>query len=88
MKVYKEFKTKLDNLDRIEIPKEYKESLKINGQEEVEILLDDETIIMKKIGRSCDFCNCNDERNLSKFKGKYICYNCYKELFERIHIAI
>lgn len=30
MKVYKENKTKLDDLDRVEIPKEYKENLKID----------------------------------------------------------
>lgn len=40
-----------------------------------------------KIPKKCSFCNCSNEE-MSKFKGKYLCYNCYKELFERIHIKI
>ena len=40
-----------------------------------------------KIPKKCSFCNCSNEK-MSKFKGKYLCYNCYKELFERIDIKI
>lgn len=40
-----------------------------------------------EIPKKCSFCNCSNEE-MSKFKGKYLCYNCYKELFERIHIKI
>lgn len=53
--------------------------------EEIETTLDGLNKV--EIPKKCSFCNCSNEE-MSKFKGKYLCYNCYKELFERIHIKI
>ena len=45
----KGIKRKLDNLGRVVLPKEFRESLKLNKNEEVEIYLLQEGIYIKKV---------------------------------------
>ena len=71
----------LDNLGRITIPKELRESRDINLKDILEIFIDDNKIILRKYQLKC--CLCDSPDNTIKFKEKLICRDCIDNLCKR-----
>ena len=65
---------KLDEVGRIIIPKEIREHLDIHNKDLIDIYVNAENIVLKKINPNCIFCGKNE--NLIKFKEKFICSSC------------
>ena len=68
----------VDELGRIVIPKEARKKLNIDTKDPIEIYLDDNSIVLKKVEANCIFCGENE--NLIKYKGKLICQKCLNDL--------
>lgn len=64
----------IDELGRIVLPIEIRKSLDLYEKDEMEILRDKNTIVLKKRENSCTLCKAKD--NLNKINEKYICNNC------------
>lgn len=71
----------LDNLGRVVIPKEMRKLLSIEVGDAVEIIKDKNTVILKKYGNRCVFCDSED--GVVEFNGSYICNKCRKALVKR-----
>ncbi len=69
---------KVDELGRVVIPKETRELLFIDEGDSLEIFKDDKEIILKKYAPGCTFCG--NMKNLTQFKGVYICDECMDDL--------
>ena len=69
---------KIDELGRIVLPIEIRNTLDIKAKDSIEIFVDDDKIILKKYQPSCIFCG--DAKNITNYRGKNICPNCLKEL--------
>lgn len=69
---------KVDELGRIVIPKELRNSLGIDVKDPIEIFVEGEFIMLKKYEPSCSFCG--EARDLKEFNGKKICANCLEEI--------
>ena len=73
---------KVDELGRIVIPIETRETLFIAIKDPLEIFIDEEanrkSLIFKKYLTGCIFCNVTD--NCIPFKNKLICRNCLSEI--------
>ena len=69
---------KVDELGRIVLPAELRNSLGIEKRHPLEIYVDSEYIILKKYQPDCIFCG--DVQNVSQYKGKNICQSCLAEL--------
>lgn len=65
---------KIDELGRVIIPIEYRQSLGINDSERLEIILKSDRIEIKKPTISCIFCNAGVD--LVKIGNKAICRSC------------
>ena len=68
------FVRKIDELGRIVLPIEIRQSLDIKEKDPLEIFMKDDGVFIKKDIPSCVFCNSNT--NLKTFSEKYICKNC------------
>lgn len=68
----------IDELGRIVVPKEMRRSLDIAAEDPVEILLEGDSIRLRKYQTSCVFCG--SAEGLSEFKGKTFCRACLDEL--------
>ena len=68
----------IDQLGRIVLPKELRESLNIGPKDSLEVFIENEKIILKKYAPNCCFCGNDEDMNL--FYGKLICRNCVKKL--------
>ena len=69
---------KVDELGRIVVPIELRNKLNINVRDEVEIYVENNSIILKKFEPDCIFCG--NTSSLINFKEKLICQNCLKHL--------
>ena len=67
---------KLDELNRITLPKEFETSLGLGKRQPLEIYVDGETIVLKKYepNNKCIFCGSGDK--LIKHVGRNVCQNC------------
>ena len=68
----------VDELGRIVIPKEMRTKMNISSSDPIEIYVEGDKIILKKVENACLFCGSSD--SLSEFKGKMICQGCIGEL--------
>lgn len=68
---------KVDELGRIVLPKELRDTLDINEKDALEIYVDGAMVILKKYEPACIFCS--DARDVVAYKGKNICPNCMAE---------
>lgn len=68
---------KLDDLGRLVIPMEFRRTLEIEYKTLIEIYVDSDRIILQKYKPSsaCIFCGSTDE--VTSFKGKNICNECF-----------
>ena len=69
---------KVDELGRIVLPKELRETFKIDHKDPLEIYVDGDCIILRKYEPACIFCQ--SENDIVIFKGKKICKICAKEM--------
>lgn len=74
------FVRKIDELGRIVIPVEVRQTLNIREKDPLEISLINNGIFMKKNIPACIFCNSTSE--LKDFFNKYICKDCIFKLKE------
>ena len=68
----------IDELGRIVIPKEIRNALDMRPKDEIEIYIEDGSMIMRKVQPSCALCG--NTQDLSAFSGKNICSDCLKKL--------
>lgn len=69
----------VDGLGRIVLPIEIRRNLDIHERDELEIYLEGDRIILRKAEMNCVFCG--GSRGLSEYKGKNICRECVKHLY-------
>ena len=69
---------KIDELGRIVLPKELRNTLNIQDRAPLEIFVKDNYIMLQKYEPSCIFCGNSDSVN--SFKGKNICKSCITEI--------
>ncbi len=69
---------KVDELGRIVLPAEIRQSMDINVRDALEIFTDEGRIILQKYQPSCIFCNNAD--NIIYFSNKRICTECLEKL--------
>ena len=74
------FVRKIDELGRIVIPIEIRQTLDIKEKDPLEIFFKDNGIFIKKNVISCVFCNSNID--LKNFSEKHICKKCINKLKE------
>lgn len=72
---------KIDELGRIVLPIELRNSMDLSPKDTLEIFVDDEKIILKKYQPACIFCGNAD--NIKFFYDKRICEDCLKKLKEK-----
>jgi len=73
---------KVDELGRVVIPIELRRTLGIDEKDALEIYVDHEKIILKKYEPACVFCG--NAENVQVFKGKNVCSDCMKSMFEAV----
>ena len=65
---------KIDELGRIVLPIEIRNTMDIKNRDSIEIFVSDDKIILKKYEPACLFCGNADD--VTFFKGKLICKDC------------
>lgn len=70
----------VDELGRIVLPIELRNTLDINIRDGLEIYTDENKILLKKHVVGCVFCG--EMNNTETFKGKEICSGCKKNLID------
>ncbi len=71
---------RVDQLGRIVLPKELRQTLNIDKKDPMEIYVEDETVILKKYEPGCTLCSSVD--GLVSYKGKNVCEKCIEKLKE------
>lgn len=78
----------VDQLGRIVLPKSLRQERGIEPQDDVEILVDGDSIILQKYVPGCVFCSNHD--GLTLFKGKLVCLACTNSIKQvassRLHV--
>ena len=69
----------VDGLGRIVLPIEIRRNLDIQERDQLEIYLEGDRIILCKSESACIFCG--STRGLSEYKGKNVCRECVKHLY-------
>ncbi|MEN8112754.1 MAG: AbrB/MazE/SpoVT family DNA-binding domain-containing protein [Actinomycetota bacterium] len=70
---------KIDDLGRIVIPAETRRLLSISEGDELEIGVEDEAIVIRKLEASCVFCGATED--VTPFKGRGVCRDCRQSAF-------
>lgn len=68
----------IDNLGRIVIPALMRKAYKMEKNDDVELIMDNDAIIMRKYQPGCIFCG--KIHGLEMFKGQLICKECLEEM--------
>lgn len=69
----------VDGLGRIVLPIEIRRNMDIQERDQLEIYLEGERIILRKCETACVFCG--GTRGLADYKGKNVCRECAKNLY-------
>ena len=72
---------KVDELGRIVLPKELRQTLHISDRDPIEIFVDNSSIILQKYEPACMFCNSTS--NMVQYKGRNICKDCLVAIEEK-----
>ncbi len=70
----------LDSLGRVVLPIELRRSLNIAPKDLLEIMVDGNTVVLRKYEASCSFCG--SDGRLVSYRGKLICRRCLREIKE------
>ncbi len=69
---------RIDPMGRIVIPKEYRDKLKMSEHDPVEVLLMNNSLVVKKTSTACAFCGTSDD--LLDFEDGMICLGCAEKI--------
>ena len=69
---------KMDTLGRIVVPIEMRRILDISSKDDIEIIAENDSIVLRKYEPTCVFCKSNE--NIARFKTKNICAACLADL--------
>lgn len=69
---------KIDDLGRIVVPAETRRLFNIHEGDELEIGVENESIVIRKLEASCVFCGSTEA--ISAFKGRGVCLECRRSL--------
>lgn len=69
---------KIDELGRIVLPIEIRNTMDIKTRDGIEIFTDEDRIVLKKYEPACVFCENADD--VTYFKGKLVCKDCIETL--------
>lgn len=69
---------KVDELGRIVLPKELRETLKIEHKDPIEIFVEGDNIILKKYEPACIFCG--NASDVVTYMDKRVCKSCLEKL--------
>lgn len=69
---------KVDELGRIVLPIELRQSHDIKTKDPLEIYVDDEKIVLKKYEPACIFCK--NAKDVIKYQEKMICKDCLSDI--------
>lgn len=69
---------KVDELGRVVLPIELRNTLTIAPRDAVEIYTEGDSIVLRKYEPACTFCGSSE--SITEFHGKNICANCMDEL--------
>lgn len=72
----------IDNLGRIVIPALMRKAYKLEKNDEIELIMDDDGILLRKYQPGCIFCG--TIRDVAMFKGRLICKDCIEEMKKEI----
>ena len=70
----------LDSLGRIVLPIELRRSLNINTKDMLEIVVEGNSVVLRKCESNCAFCGSGSK--LVQYTDKMICRHCLKEIQE------
>ena len=73
---------RIDELGRIVIPMEIRNTLDLKSRDSIQISLDDDRIILTKHGDHCVFCGNQDK--LRPCMGKQVCHKCAGEIKKKL----
>jgi transcriptional pleiotropic regulator of transition state genes len=69
----------VDSLGRVTLPKKSRDQLNFKYRDRIEFqIIDDNSIVCKRITRNCIFCGCQEEMRV--IKGKLVCCSCLNGL--------
>lgn len=74
---------KLDELNRLVIPKELTRTMNFAERQAMEIYVDGEKIILQKYEPACIFCN-EIKNGMVNYKGKILCPDCVKDMSKQV----
>lgn len=69
---------RIDGLGRIVIPVELRRMMDMESGQDVEMIIQGETLVLRRFAPGCIFCGGFD--HLVTFKEKYICSDCRRKL--------
>lgn len=72
---------KVDELGRIVLPIEMRRTLGIEERDPLEIYVDGDSVILKKVQTACVFCG--STKDVLSFEGKNVCLDCIATLKTR-----
>ena len=72
------FTRKVDELGRIVLPMELRNKLGIMDKEQIEILVDGSSIILRKYNPNCIFCG--NSKDLLSYNNKLVCSKCKSKI--------
>ena len=72
---------KVDELGRIVLPIELRQSHDIKTKDSLEIFVDDEKIVLRKYQAACIFCK--NAQDVINYRGKMICQDCSRDINEK-----
>lgn len=69
---------RIDHLGRVVIPSEYRKVFGIENGDLLDMTIEGDGVVVRRLERSCVFCRSLDD--LGMFKGKLLCQSCLKAL--------
>lgn len=69
---------RIDHLGRLVIPREYRKVFGIRDGDLLDMTIEGDAVIVRKLQRACVFCDSLDD--LGMFKGKLVCAPCLVQL--------
>lgn len=70
----------IDNLGRVVIPKEIRDSLMLFEGDVMEFFVEGRNVLMTKMQKSCIFCGNTNWKQLTELEGLKTCKKCYQKL--------
>ncbi len=68
----------VDELGRIVIPKEIRRSFKIENRDLLEIFIEGDKIVLKKVDAACIICGSGED--VKEVNGKFLCRACMEKI--------